>query len=1475
MSPRAGGEADKLGNRYEGSWTVRQLLNVLGGRAKSITVEEIGEAGDGIEFALERNTGVVEGHQVKRQHGNANSWTIRALGDEGVLQSAARQIADGRQFHFVSTVHSRSLDELTLRARSSERATFEKSLSKKLKAEFEKLKIELGPEHDAYDVLQGLYVRPQEEKEIRATNEVLSEVLVAGARGPAVAAVLGDLILENLGRPLDAARIREKLRDYELEPAHLLGAAQVTTAVGDVYDAWRATIDRELLQPVIPRSEANEILEAIKSKDRRVVLAAGTAGAGKSAVMSQVLDGLDEGWSVLGMRLDRIEPFSSPYELGTARLGLPSSPVASLAAAADGGDALLVIDQLDAVSRTSGRMPLTFDAVADLLREATAFPNIRILIACRRFDIDNDDRLRRLVQDGERVHTVDIGPLSAEQVAAAVTGMGVDAGTLTDEQRELLRSPLHLVLLSAISDEDGALAFGSSEDLLDAFWRRKLQDARQRRPGRYSTTVNTLVDYMSDHQRLAAPEAVLDDDDLTAEAEVLASEQVIVRDGRQLSFFHEAFFDYAFARAWMTKKQTLTTFLQEGEQELFRRAQVRQVLTHLRGQEPPRFITEVEALLTDSGIRFHIKEVVLALLRALPDPTSDELALVQRLIAADVPFAGRLWAGLSTPAWARRLDHEDQLRQWLASDDEALQRHALEILTFGLGADRRGQLIAPHADRADFGQWLNVVVGHGDVYDSRVLFDLMLAAVRNGQMGPGEHGLWMAYYHLGECQPTWAIELIHTWLAERPDALALDTIGGVAQLEEEDYGLSKVIDDAATREPAMFATTMVPYMLDAMAATSGTGDRPTWNHQWDLRFFNQESHDVGDVLLTATAEALRTLAKTEDPALEAVLDQLAADDHSAAQWLLYQALIAAGPARADQSAAILLEGEHRLRSGYSDQAHWTTRELLAAISPAVDAPTFLALEALCLGYHPERASRHRYAEFTVLSGLDEARLSPEGLRRLGQLREYYTAEQPEPPQGASSGTIGSPIPAHEAARMSDEDWLRAIAEHDGPARDYDKGTGGAEELAQQLEAQTKDDPNRFARLCLRLGDDTNPHYMNGILMGLADKEGAGDPALVYAAVRHAATLDSSDHDRWIPWAIRHLVTDDVPDDVIRIVLDIALRSPDPDRDRWLEITSIGDAYYNGDPSFDGMNTARGEACLRLGELLVADADGHRTALVVDSLDMLASDPVLSVRACAAHTISGGLKHARERAITAYARLADTSDERVLAVRPVERLTLYIGATHPDVVMPVIARMLRSAHERAREAGGRLAAYAATEYGNADLLAGAAEGDAAARRGAARACAARLPFATNPAPADAALRRFFNDPEATVRAAAAELAGSLRGEKLGPHEDILDALLDSAAFTDAAPQLLITLERATDKVDRLIRRTAERYLDARRDGVDSMGSDALHARELGDLLLRSYAQATDARSRSQILDLVDGYLERGSYRFADAVGQAER
>jgi hypothetical protein len=1454
VSPRRGGEADKLGNHYEGTWTVLQLLEVLAGRADSVTVEELGEIGEGVEFTLRRHNGV-ETHQVKRQHGSANYWTLGALRSEGVLETARRQVTAGRQFHFISTIPAQDLNDLAERARHSpDLQTFVNSLAenKAVKANFDYLSSTVyGSAQVAWETLRGTWARWPGEREVRNWNSALAGLLLTGAPAPAAAVALGDLVIENLAVPLDYQAISDRLGDYELGLAEIVGTPSLARAVGRALTSWKSSIERELLSPPIYRSDADQIANRLVG-DERCVFAVGAGGAGKSAVLLGVVERAEsEGWAVLAFRLDREEPFSSTAELGQ-RFGLGISPVSALAAVAQERPSLLVIDQLDAVSKASGRMPLTFDVVADLVREASAFPNMRVLLACRKFDVDNDDRIRTLIQSHQANHS-EVRGLSEDQVLAAVEAMGLSSDRLTQQQKELLRLPLHLKLLASIADQAEVFSFATTKDLFDAYWDRKRRDCRERRgsPVRFAEVVSVVADEMSERQRLTVPVSVLDDRDLLDDADVLASEYVLIREGQQIAFFHETFFDYAFARRWTRRGQTLVQFLLAGEQELFRRAQVRQILTYLREESPERFVSEMEALLSEPRVRFHVKEVALALLGALQAPTTAEWQIVERLIGHDLPFAGRLWLALRTLPWFDRLDAEDAIAAWLSGDDEDRQNRALEVMVGGTKErpDRMAQLLAPHAGRVErYPAWLRWVARFADVHDSRALLELLLCAVRRGEYDGHERELSLSVHDLGEKQPEWTVDLLVAHLVERPGALALDSDGRVAALLSRDHGPIRLTIAAAAGAPRRFSEALVPYMLQVMALTAyEPEDGPTVDRHFTHRDLEPPHHQLGEALLVGAVSALRSFVGQDAEAARPLLEQLAADPHETAQWLLYEALTAGGEAYAEYAATLLLDRESGL---YAINSSWTVRQLIQAISPHLSAESFARVELAIMESRPGWEGRPPGKfSFTLLSAMHESRLSEAGRHRLGELRRLFNVEQPQEPETVTGGFVGSPIPAEAAQRMNDAQWLRAMDRYDADRTDWTTLTGGAIELAQVLKEEVKKDPARFARLALRLTPENHPAYADATLHALGESEVLVDSTLVFEVIQHIAAFPSDDATRWLGWALRRHLKSEIPDDIIGLLLDRALHSADPSEETWSREAAGGPGGYEGDPLAQGINTTRGQTVEILGDILVYDADGQRTALVVPVLDQLADDPSVAVRACTAHLIAACLRHARVEAVTAFQRLIQT-DDRLLTTRHVERLIVYIGNGDATIVEPVIQRMINSTDTVVRQAGGRLAAFAGLELGSTDLFATAlASTDASVRKGAAQVCAGRLPHTINAAAAGEATQGFINDADNEVREAAAHVAVVLRGKALRPFERELAVLIGSQSFDRAAPQLLITLDQAPDRVDDLIIAFARRFVTVygAQTGDISTGA-AGEAREVGELLLRAYAQAIDVTAR---------------------------
>lgn len=97
----------------------------------------------------------------------------------------------------------------------------------------------------------------------------------------------------------------------------------------------------------------------------------------------------------LCLRMDSFAPCNTGRQLGE-QMDLPASPAVVLAGIADNAPSVLFVDQLDAMSLVSGRNPKMWEVFQDLCNEVRSYPRMKLLLACRDFDLEHDHRLRTL-----------------------------------------------------------------------------------------------------------------------------------------------------------------------------------------------------------------------------------------------------------------------------------------------------------------------------------------------------------------------------------------------------------------------------------------------------------------------------------------------------------------------------------------------------------------------------------------------------------------------------------------------------------------------------------------------------------------------------------------------------------------------------------------------------------------------------------------------------------------------------------------------------------------------------------------------------------------------------------------------------------------------------------------------------------------------------------------------------------------------
>ncbi len=505
--------------------------------------------------------------------------------------------------------------------------------------------------------------------------------------------------------------------------------------------------------------------------------------------------------------------------------------------------------------------------------------------------------------------------------------------------------------------------------------------------------------------------------------------------------------------------------------------------------------------------------------------------------------------------------------------------------------------------------------------------------------------------------------------------------------------------------------------------------------------------------------------------------------------------------------------------------------------------------------------------------LCEERLTETGRRRLGEFRRKFQVDQPPEPEGIIAFRVEEPIPAERARRMSDDNWLQAMAVHAGE-REIASRTGGTREQARVLEELTRDEPYRFARLALRLSPTVAADYTNAILLGLGAASTVDDSATVFEVVRHIASMNNPANDRFFGSALRPYAAD-VPLDIVETLRDRMVNATDPSDDGTRVWRRDASGAQQADVLSSGINTARGSLAQTLAVLLAPDADGGRTALIVPVLNKMSEDPSVPVRAAVALLIGASIRHAPIAARAAFARLIDTED-RLLATSPVVRLLIYLGNDDPAAAMPVIDRMLASTYPSVREEGGRLSAFAALEWQRHEALTAAQALGPEVRQGIAYIAAHRLLITSETDTAIALLKDLFHDPEPAVRTAAADVTSTLRGEALRPFAAVLREFISSPAFGEGISQLLITLENAPDKIDDLVLHSVRQFITTVGTDVGDISTRAAaESQQVSQLIVRGLTQTDHADERSALLDALDELIRLNSLGIDDVVNASER
>ena len=1461
-----GGPAAKRGNHFEKLWTLSELVRMLGGETDSLRIEA--PRLDGAEFVVQAGA-KREFHQAKRSH-SSGKWSIAELARAGVLASIADLLRDDDdRFIFVSGSDApelRSLCEAATDAESIDEFKHKFLTAGARAATHKRLLREWSrDEQGVWKMLGRVTIHTINDHELkRLVGLGLAPLFFDVDRAQdKLSAILDDAVHRTIERE---ALIRD-LRESGLPLRQVRGDAG--RAVIEATDAYLGGARRGLInRGLIHRSEAAEVIARLTGDHAADCVLTGGAGMGKTASVVEIAEGLRQaGVHVLAFRLDRHMGARSTRDLGE-RLDLEESPTVTLSAAAnaDGKPAVLIVDQLDAVSAMSGRTSGVFDVVARLLDEAKPIA-IRTLIVCRSFDWQHDPQLRSLAHDEGQRTTLD--KLTTDEVAAVLSAAHLAPEAFSPKQLELLRIPQNLsLLLDSGTDKPEMPSFKSTKDLFDDYWNHKRRQVEQRTQAagdQWIDVIRTVCTAMTETQQLSIPKEKLDQFS-PSYLHQYVSENVLTADRGSYGFGHESFFDYCFARLFAASEHSLVSVLKSSEQHLFLRAQVRQVIEYLRDADFKRYVRELRELVRDGEVRAHIKDLVFACLAAVDDPKDEEWDLwmgwvrpVWRAIGQNVEsgddLAEKAWEHLyGARSWFGEFDRRAVIEGWLASGNRRCADDATYYL-FRHGhdwPDRVAALLEPYADKG--GDWpdrLRTVMKMRELHRSRPLFDLFLTLVDNGTFGGGSDPdaggmIWSDLANKG--RPEWVPEILAHYLRSCVASSQVERATGRLRRSVSRFGDSEAFRVAATRAPRAFVNHVLPALLEASRAALPAGATPPVRDAvWPV-LTKSDTLMVEDACLRSLADALSSLAGRGDDMRDEIA-KLSSNQTYVANHLLLA--LYRGDARRYANEAVLAfcDQPWRFDCGYSDSRYWSAVETIGAIVPHCEVTNRVRLERALLAYvdpyeRTKEGVRHRgFASFNLLAAIPTDLLSVEGKRRFGELERKFG--QPVPaPRRIRAEVVGPPISSEASDKMKDEQWLNAISTHrrsDG----WHALEGGAVQQAREFGRCAAKEPDRFANIGLRLPSTTNPVYFSELLRGLAGTSLA-DPIKVGIAQR---TFEyAEDECGGEIAALLATTSGTLPDVGVQMLVSLTTDRHDADEEAWRD-AERGELLY--DIYTNGINTTRGRVALAIGELF--SKDESYIERFGAALDRLAREPKPSVASCVARALRVVAYHDAERGLSLFKSM-DFSEEQLLATRPVYEFmheNIWHGLTE---LHAVILRALRSTHPEVRQPGGRLACLAALHHADADDLATEArQGDVHQRRGVAEVASANIGDATHRKWCEEALRCLFSDSDAEVRKIAASCFRYVPEDDLDAYGDLIEAFCASRAHEENPFPLLRALKNARSQLPGTVFLACESTLDRL---VAQDARSHVDGSQVVELAFRLYQHHQNDEWASRALDLID-------------------
>jgi len=1032
----------------------------------------------------------------------------------------------------------------------------------------------------------------------------------------------------------------------------------------------------------IERKEVKELSNWIKSpikpEQRPIALLVGNAGCGKSVILKDLFGQLGmEKIPVIGLKADQY--YVSTLRELEAKVDFTDTFEQFIRTVSEENERVVVlIDQIDALSQSSSANREYLDTFNHLVRVLWDIDKVRIIVSVRTYDLNYDSELK--FYKNQQVFNVSL--LHKEEVTGILGKLGVHVGLVSAQLFELLRTPHHLnVLCKIYNGETNLASIRTLYDLYVELWRIRIESTPAKSnllSDKVRVVVSELADSMHKEQKISIQKPLYLER-YKAELEYLKSTGIVNEIDGHVQFFHQTFYDFAFAKQFVDKQNSIIDFLVNNHQGLFIRSSVKMILAFLREHDSKSYIDAITEILVSNKFRFHIKLLLTQSMGFQESPTMGEKSLVINKIFGNSELEKIFLESIRTSEWLKFIFEHKILegiigleRKWY---DNLLDKDWNKFQQFNLWIQNRISYLSYKERRQEeISFCLNILVKQLPA-EVKLICDFILG------LPEFEEKAWIV---------SEVLYRVKNWSCDEPFTLYEQY---ESQINTRRHTFHHIIEDSIPYRFDWALSKFRVHCLDITSQIQVANDKPRLEYQDEellRKFFkangtrtldlalelvkdisNRTSSpdksslyvDMGFWLFDATEhdrvhdyetvyvqliQELKVQAKTNSQRFrEFVAAHVDSNSVTILRLLLFSFEIASQKHRDDifdlmrrihEKGGFNIDGklQYQLRLALKEvYSHFSSsqKDELDEILLSVSHPSEFKVYSI-EGKRGHYLKSFGIDKFKYLSSIPETEvLVRPRLRKVYQeLKRKFNIVKDEEPNRIRFHGSSPPLKSSAYEKMSFEDWNRTFQKY-GDTHVADWLEGSITEHSRKFQEEVKNRSAYFFPLIEKIIEDgtVSHEYISCGLTGL--KEAGYNPTELQRLYKKALSVPfDREHTLYFIWISSYFIETEVLDEeVLDFLIDSAKHNPDPE-----------EREVRNDPLTDGANNVRGAAAQRIVEV----AFNHEFEdKIFEALAIISEDPHISVQASIMARMAHLMRLNEERTLKLFLKMV--ADEEII------------------------------------------------------------------------------------------------------------------------------------------------------------------------------------------------------------------------------------